>query len=226
MALVEVRLGQQVIEAPQLLRIEGVSETLYDALTELEEDVKAELIDGVMIVHSPEKTRHEDVFGFMFPLMRIFAIQTKQGKVLGSMATVHLGKCRKVKPDIVAVREERKHIITEEAVEGTPDLVVEIVSQRTRRYDLGEKRKVYEQAGVPEIWLVDFERKQVTVFRKTKQGYRSETKNSGILKSQVLRGFWLEVAWLWEDELPDPIECLGRISAKSFQGRVSAAEPA
>ncbi len=48
MAMVEVRFGHQVIELPQLLRIEGVSEALYDALTELEEDVKAELIDGVM----------------------------------------------------------------------------------------------------------------------------------------------------------------------------------
>ncbi|MEJ7613151.1 Uma2 family endonuclease [Fervidibacter sacchari] len=208
MAMVEVRLGHQVIELPQLLRIEGVSEALYDALTELEEDVKAELIDGVMIVHSPEKTRHEDVFGFMFPMMRIFAIQTKQAKVLGSMATVHLGTCRKVKPDIVAVREERKHIVTEDAIEGTPDLVVEIVSHSTRRYDFGEKRKVYEEAGVPEIWLVDFERKQVTVVRKVGQKYRSETKSKGVVRSQVLKGFWLQVDWLWQEELPDPMECL------------------
>jgi Uma2 family endonuclease len=215
MALVEVRFGHQVIESPQLLRIEGVSEALYDALTEIEEDVKAELIDGVMIVHSPEKTRHEDVFGFMFPMMRIFAIQTKQAKVLGSMATVHLGTCREVKPDIVAVREERKHIITEDAIEGTPDLVVEIVSQSTRRYDLGEKRKVYEEAGVPEIWLVDFERKEVTVIRKVGQRYRSETKSTGVIKSQVLKGFWLQVDWLWQEELLDPMECLWVVLRKS-----------
>ncbi len=214
MALVEVRFGHQVIEVPQLLRIEGVTQALYDALTELEEDVKAELIDGVMIVHSPEKTRHEQEFRFLFVLMNLFAYAERWGEVLGSMATVHLGECRKVKPDIVAVREERKQIITEEAIEGTPDLVVEIVSQSTRRYDFGEKRKVYEQAEVPEIWLVDFEREQVTVFRKAKQGYKSETKKSGILRSQVLKGFWLEVEWLWQEELPDPNECLRVILAK------------
>ncbi len=214
MALVEVRFGHQVIEVPQLLRIEGVTQALYDALTELEEDVKAELIDGVMIVHSPEKTRHEQEFRFLFVLMNLFAYAERWGEVLGSMATVHLGECRKVKPDIVAVREERKQIITEEAIKGTPDLVVEIVSQSTRRYDFGEKRKVYEQAEVPEIWLVDFEREQVTVFRKAKQGYKSETKKSGILRSQVLKGFWLEVEWLWQEELPDPNECLRVILAK------------
>jgi len=73
MAMVEVRFGHQVIESPQLLRIEGVSEALYNALTELEEDVKAELIDGVMIVHSPENTRHEQEFRFLFVLMNLFA---------------------------------------------------------------------------------------------------------------------------------------------------------
>ena len=189
MALVEVRFGHQVIESPKLLRIEGVREALYDALTALEEDVKAELIDGVMIVHSPEKTRHEDVFGFPFPLMRIFGIRTKQAKVLGSMATVHLGGCRKVKPGIAAGRLERAHLITEEAIEGAPDLVVEIVSESTRRYDFGEKQKVYEEAEVGENWLVDFEREQVTVFRRVGKRYRSEMKTKGVLRSQVLKGF-------------------------------------
>ncbi len=26
--------------------------------------------------------------------------------------------------------------------------------------------------------------------------------------SQVLKGFWLQVDWLWQEELPDPMECL------------------
>jgi Uma2 family endonuclease len=214
MATVEVRFGQQAIDVPKLLFLEGVSEALYDALTALEEDVKAELLDGVMVVHSPEKTRHEDVFGFLFPLMRIFAIRTKQAKVLGSMATVHLGECRKVKPDIAAVRLERAHIITEDAIEGVPDLVLEIVSESTRRYDFGEKRKVYEEAGVPEIWLVDFERKVVMVVRRVGRRYRSEAKSRGILRSQVMKGFWLRVEWLWQKELPDPTECLQVILGK------------
>jgi Uma2 family endonuclease len=208
MALVEIRFGHQVIESPKLVRIEGVSEALYDALTALEEDVKAELLDGVMVVHSPEKTRHEQEFRFLFVLMNLFAYAHHWGEVLGSMATVHLGECRKVKPDIAAVRLERAHIITEDAIEGVPDLVLEIVSESTRRYDFGEKRKVYEEAGVPEIWLVDFERKVVMVVRRVGRRYRSEAKSRGILRSQVMKGFWLRVEWLWQKELPDPTECL------------------
>lgn len=214
MALVEIRFGHQVIESPKLVRIEGVSEALYDALTALEEDVKAELLDGVMVVHSPEKTRHEQEFRFLFVLMNLFAYAHHWGEVLGSMATVHLGECRKVKPDIAAVRLERAHIITEDAIEGVPDLVLEIVSESTRRYDFGEKRKVYEEAGVPEIWLVDFERKVVMVVRRVGRRYRSEAKSRGILRSQVMKGFWLKVEWLWQKELPDPTECLQVILGK------------
>jgi Uma2 family endonuclease len=214
MATVEVRFGQQAIDVPKLLFLEGVSEALYDALTALEEDVKAELLDGVMVVHSPEKTRHEQEFRFLFVLMNLFAYAHHWGEVLGSMATVHLGECRKVKPDIAAVRLERVHIITEDAIEGVPDLVLEIVSESTRRYDFGEKRKVYEEAGVPEIWLVDFERKVVMVVRRVGRRYRSEAKSRGILRSQVMKGFWLRVEWLWQKELPDPTECLQVILGK------------
>jgi Uma2 family endonuclease len=214
MATVEVRFGQQAIDVPKLLFLEGVSEALYDALTALEEDVKVELLDGVMVVHSPEKTRHEQEFRFLFVLMNLFAYAHHWGEVLGSMATVHLGECRKVKPDIAAVRLERAHIITEDAIEGVPDLVLEIVSESTRRYDFGEKRKVYEEAGVPEIWLVDFERKVVMVVRRVGRRYRSEAKSRGILRSQVMKGFWLKVEWLWQTELPDPTECLQVILGK------------
>jgi Uma2 family endonuclease len=214
MATVEVRFGQQAIDVPKLLFLEGVSEALYDALTALEEDVKVELLDGVMVVHSPEKTRHEQEFRFLFVLMNLFAYAHHWGEVLGSMATVHLGECRRVKPDIAAVRLERVHIITEDAIEGVPDLVLEIVSESTRRYDFGEKRKVYEEAGVPEIWLVDFERKVVMVVRRVGRRYRSEAKSRGILRSQVMKGFWLRVEWLWQKELPDPTECLQVILGK------------
>ena len=45
-----------------------------------------------------------------------------------------------------------------------PDLVVEVLSQSTASYDRGEKKAIYERNGVREYWLVDWRRRELTIF--------------------------------------------------------------
>jgi Uma2 family endonuclease len=45
-----------------------------------------------------------------------------------------------------------------------PDLVVEVLSRSTKTRDRGEKKAIYEANGVTEYWLVDLERRTLTVF--------------------------------------------------------------
>ncbi len=54
---------KKVIEPPLLIRKFGVSEEEYDQLTD--EDTKADLFDGTLIIHSPASIRHESIFMFM-----------------------------------------------------------------------------------------------------------------------------------------------------------------
>jgi len=61
---------------------------------------------------------------------------------------------RAVQPDIMVVRHDRQGIVTERGVEGSPDLVLEILSD-DQRYDREIKRKLYASIGVPEYWIVD-----------------------------------------------------------------------
>ena len=64
-----------------------------------------------------------------------------------------------------AVRKmERAGIIGDVFVNGTPELIVEILSPATRDYDLGEKRRAYADAGVPELWFVDGANSRLLVF--------------------------------------------------------------
>lgn len=46
-------------------------------------------------------------------------------------------------------------ILKEEGVHGAPDLVIEVLSPSTAQLDKKTKRRVYAQAGVKEMWLVD-----------------------------------------------------------------------
>lgn len=50
----------------------------------------------------------------------------------------------------LAARDRRIHV-----VHARPDLVVEILSQGSEQRDLVEKRRVYQEAGIPHYWVVD-----------------------------------------------------------------------
>jgi hypothetical protein len=53
----------------------------------------------------------------------------------------------------------------------------------------------------------------VIVERWVGDGYRREQRTEGRLDSTALPGYWLDVAWLWADPLPNPRRCLERILA-------------
>ena len=68
-----------------------------------------------------------------------------------------------VQPDLLFVSNERANIITDENIQGAPDLVVEILSPSTAERDQTFKRSLYAKHGVKEYWLVDTDAKTVTV---------------------------------------------------------------
>jgi len=51
---------------------------------------------------------------------------------------------------------------------GAPDLVIEILSPPTAKYDLEDKKDVYERYGVKEYWAVDPVSKQIYFFKLVK----------------------------------------------------------
>jgi Uma2 family endonuclease len=57
-------------------------------------------------------------------------------------------------------------VLTAQHVNGTPDLVIEIGSPRTRKRDETIKRRLYERSGAGEYWVVDPELDIVRVYRR------------------------------------------------------------
>jgi Uma2 family endonuclease len=206
--VVEVKLGYRTVDLPYTIRVHGVTEEMFDEW--VDEDTKAELFDGVMIVHSSVTLQHDDVAGFIRGLMRFFASAKNAGKVLGPHALVHLAACRLLAPDVFFIRERLPRPMTK-VFESVPELALEILSPATWQYDLEEKRAAYREAGVREIWFVDVEGRKLIVDRKRGLGYVEKIVSRGKFASKVLDGFWLDVSWLWADPLPDDLECLRAI---------------
>jgi Uma2 family endonuclease len=72
-------------------------------------------------------------------------------------------------------------------VEGSPDMVLEVVSASSVRKDTVVLRQAYWEAGAREYWLVDARREPLTfdILRHTAQGYKQARKQDGWLKSAV-----------------------------------------
>ncbi len=78
-----------------------------------------------------------------------------------------------VGPDISVLLTEHLDRYDEQKgdIFGVPDLVIEVSSPSTAEYDRVEKMKVYQQAKVPWVWLVDQESLAIEEFQWTPEGY-------------------------------------------------------
>ncbi len=79
---------------------------------------------------------------------------------------------------------------------GVPDLVIEILSPSTRRIDLVDKRQLYRQYGVPELYFIDYVNDQVVVDCLKDGEYETFTRQTGSFESHVLPGLAWDVAQL------------------------------
>jgi Uma2 family endonuclease len=207
--MIEVTCGVKTIDLPYMLHVYDVSEELFDEL--VDEDTKAELIDGVMIVHSPASMGHDNIGGFIRGLMSFYSDAQELGVVLGPDSLVHLAPGRKCAPNVFFISQARMPAPLPKEFEGVPELVVEVLSPSNRRYDLRDKRQIYREAGVSEIWFIDAELRQIVVDRRQAGSYAEEIVSADRVASAALPGFWLDASWLWTQPLPNRFTCLEEI---------------
>ena len=181
-----------------------------------DEDDDVELVDGMVVQRVAAKDIHEDLFRWLFVLLTDYAEIKGLGIVRGSRTAVKITEHRGRLPDIVFVRKENLSIVQEDGIFGTPDLVVEIWSPGDKPSDMLAKEADYRSIGVPEIWFVDQQRKQVRVLKKGKEGYEEKVMKRGVLRSEVVEGFWLNVEWLFKRPLPNVIDALQKILGRKI----------
>jgi Uma2 family endonuclease len=211
--MIEVKCDIRSIDLPYMIQVYDVTEEMFDEL--VDEDTKAELIDGVMIVHSPASIDHDDSSGFLRGLMSFFAEARSLGKVLGPDSLIHLAPGLKCAPDAFFIRQERMPMPLPKEFEGVPELVVEVLSPSNRRYDLRDKRLIYREAGVGELWFIDSALHQIILDRRQAGSYTEDIVIAGRVSSAVLPGFWLNASWLWATPLPNRFTCLEEILSRT-----------
>ncbi|HYO12629.1 MAG TPA: Uma2 family endonuclease [Thermoanaerobaculia bacterium] len=139
--------------------------TYEDYILLPEDRRRHEVIDGRHYATATPFIRHQDLVVALAFDVQAFLKTNDLGRLLIAPVDVLLSPHDIVQPDLLFVSAEQAHILKKRYVRGAPDLVVEVLSEGTRRRDQGLKLRRYERFGVREYWLVDPDRKAVTVYR-------------------------------------------------------------
>ena len=163
----------------------------YDDYAKTPEGERWELIDGELFMPPSPKEAHQSVQGNLGARMLLYARDNDLGRVYFAPFDVVLSEHDTVQPDILFVARERLAIVTEDNIQGAPDLVVEIRSPSTARQDWTVKRELYARRGVREYWLVDPEAATIAVLllHDGKLGVAGIYDASDTLTSTVMDGF-------------------------------------
>jgi Uma2 family endonuclease len=177
---------------------------------------KADLIDGVIYIASPDNTDADDLFGWLFAVVSIYVEEKKLGRIFGSRVAFRLDETNSPEPDISFLRIEDADRIERGRVEGPPDLAIEIVSPDSVERDYKKKRKQYQRAGVSEYWIIDEEEQKILLLRLNARGrYEEVPPRRGKLHSEVLPGFWLDPNWFWKPPRPPRLAVVRQLLAES-----------
>ncbi len=131
---------------------------------------RTELIDGEFIMPPAPSLRHQRICRELKFLIHSYLKQNPIGEIFFAPCDVILSQFSVLQPDLVFLLKEHADILTAKAVEGAPDLVVEILSESTGHLDRGAKMQVYVAAGVREYWIIDPEQDTVEVFHPREHG--------------------------------------------------------
>ena len=145
--------------------------TYEDFLLFPDDGLRHEIIDGAhYMTPSPNQRHQELVLRLCLALGNHVEDRPERGRVFLSPFDVVFSFHDVVEPDLVFVAPDQLDILTARNIQGTPALVIEILSPSTRTRDQEVKRRLYERAGVREYWLVDPDLNAVTVCRRATDG--------------------------------------------------------
>jgi Uma2 family endonuclease len=123
-----------------------------------------QLIEGDLFMMPPPGAFHQDIAGNIFSLMREYLRRNPIGKAAIAPYGVFLNDVNAFLPDVFFVTKARLKQFSKRGFEGAPDLVVEVLSPGTSRFDKTSKKTVYARSGVLEYWLVDPITQEVHIF--------------------------------------------------------------
>jgi Uma2 family endonuclease len=185
--------------------------TFEDFLEIVPDGQKADLLDGVIYMASPDNTAANDLNSWLCAVIRTYVDARDLGSVYVSRVAYRIGPKRGPEPDLGFVSKEREATRMRGYIDGPPELAIEIVSPDSVQRDYLQKRAIYEQAGVREYWILDPDERRATFLVLGRAKFKEHKPVRSIFHSRAVLGLWLDVRWLWADPRPKVLDIVHQL---------------
>ncbi|MDQ7036035.1 MAG: Uma2 family endonuclease [Anaerolineae bacterium] len=142
-----------------------------------------EWIDGTVIKMSPVHYKHNFIIQYLIPLFNAYLELRPIGKLHQQPFVMRYEfeqdgktKRRNREPDMQLILNDNLDNLTPTYMDGAADIVIEVVSPESAPRDYGEKFHEYEQAAVPEYWIIDPIKEECRFYRLTAKKSLSATR--------------------------------------------------
>ena len=169
--------------------------TYGDYLT-LDDETRYEIIEGELTVVPAPSTEHQDISRNLEFILWGYVKKNGLGVMYHAPVDLVLDEQNVVQPDIVFISNKNRAIIQKQAIKGTPDLLIEILSPSSAKRDRCFKKALYEKFKVEEYWLVDPKHKRIEVFLLQKDQYTPylSASGKGTIRSNVIQGLEISLS--------------------------------
>ena len=172
----------------------------YDNYCELPNDRnRYEILDGELSVTPAPRTKHQKVLGNLHRLLANYVVANQFGTIFIAPTDVILAPTTVVQPDLIFIGNDRRGIVTERAIEGSPTLLIEILSPTTQRTDRETKAQLYAKYAVPHYWLIDPDQPTIEAYELAGDQYKLIVKaqNAEVFTPSLFPGLTIPLADLW-----------------------------
>lgn len=185
----------------------GISEDIY--MRDYAEQY-CEWLDGTVIKMSRVHDKHDQVTRYLAILFEAYfeakpIAQIRQEPfVMRYMYDNGEVKRRNREPDMQVILNENVPLLTSTFMDGSADIVIEVVSLESQQRDYAEKYHEYERAGVAEYWIIDPLKQEARFYRLNQnQAYILQDVDT-VYETDKLPQLVIHVPTFWQDKLPGP----------------------
>jgi Uma2 family endonuclease len=163
--------------------------------------VRLELVNGQIAVSPSIYPEHSYVDQMPSLFLGLHIRKCKLGRIYGSVGIV-FGRYDIRRADIIYFSIDSLQFIDKKAIEGPPDLCVEILSPGSTKIDRKDKFKQYEKGGVAHYWIVDPEEKSIEAFELVRGKYRAvgDGKDDEVVQLSPFDDLKIPLGELWQPD--------------------------